>query len=504
VDPSLFFEMEEEYDYDLIVIGGGSGGLSTSKRAAELGARVACFDFVKPSTQGNEWGLGGTCVNVGCIPKKLYHTASLYKDSMSDARRYGWNVSLKNLQMDWETLADGILGHIQELNFGYRKQLLERSVTYINQYASFVDAHTVKGTDSNGNEKLYTSKYFCLATGCRPSLPDTPGVKEYAMTSDDIFFLEESPGKTLVVGGSYIALECGGYLAGLGCDVTIMVRSILLRGFDQQIAEHIGEYMKVQVDKDTGEVFRHGVNFIRPAIVNSIVKQDGRLVVSYNENDEAKTDIFDTVMYATGREAKIEDIGIENVGIQLDLSGKIVVSDNDATSVENIFAIGDIGSGRPELTPVAIQAGKLLAKRLFSKSTVLMDYNLIPTTVFTPIEYGCIGLSEEDAVHKYGADDIEVYHTYFKPLEYFIPDRPDNECYAKLICVISENERVVGFHYVGPHAAEVTQGYALGMRLGATKSDFDDTVGIHPSISEEFTTLDITRRSGLKCERSGC
>eukprot|EP01129_Flabellula_baltica_P015812 TRINITY_DN8184_c0_g1_i1.p1 TRINITY_DN8184_c0_g1~~TRINITY_DN8184_c0_g1_i1.p1 ORF type:complete len:501 (+),score=126.76 TRINITY_DN8184_c0_g1_i1:33-1505(+) len=487
---------DNQYDYDLIVIGGGSGGLSASKRAAELGAKVACFDFVKPSSQDTTWGLGGTCVNVGCIPKKLMHHASLLKDEIQDAKRYGWNVNVLKLGNDWERLVEGIQDHIGELNFGYRKQLMERQVTYLNRYASFVDEHTIKGVNARGDEQLYTAKYFLIATGCRPSLPDVPGVREYAITSDDIFSMEDrEPGKTLVVGASYVALECAGFLAGLGYDTTVVVRSILLRGFDQQMAEHIGEYM-----------VEHGVKFIRPATVEKIEKQeDGQLLVTWNLNGETSSDLFDTVLYATGRAPAIDDLGLDIIGVERDSHGKIIASDSDQTNVPHVFAIGDIASGRLELTPAAIQAGKFLSRRLFSPGyKKVMDYNLIPTVVFTPIEYGSIGLPEEAAIKKYGEDDIEVYHTYFKPLEYFVPDRPDNQCYLKLVCVISENERVVGFHYVGPHAAEVTQGYALGMRLGATKEDFDDLVGIHPSIAEEFTTLDITKRSGLKAERDGC
>jgi len=248
-----------------------------------------------------------------------------------------------------------------------------------------------------------------------------------------------------------------------------------------------------------------GVKFIRPAEPSRIEKlEDGKLQVFWQIEGTEHTDTFDTVLYATGRVPSIDDMGLENVGIKRDRVGKIVVNEADQTSVPNIFAVGDVASGRIELTPSAIQAGKLLAKRLFGNSTVLMDYHLIPTTVFTPIEYGACGLGEEDAIAKYGEENIEIYHSYFKPLEYFIPERPDNQCYCKLICLIPENYKVVGFHYLGPHAAEITQGYALAIKMGATKDDFDDVVGIHPSSSEEFTTLDITKRSGLKAERDGC
>lgn len=290
--------------------------------------------------------------------------------------------------------------------------------------------------------------------GGRPTIPDIPGALEHCITSDDIFYLEKAPGKTLVVGAGYIALECAGYLNTLGMDTTVLVRSILLRGFDRQLAELVGNYMDEE-----------GVKFVHKSSPTNIEKnEEGKLVVTYKTEEGDVTDTFDTVVIATGRHAVTKSLNLEAVGVETDAKGKIVVDKYERTSVENIYAIGDVASGILELTPVAIQAGRLLAERLYTGSKKLMNYDLIPTTLFTPLEYGFCGLSEEDAIERYGEDDIEVYHSFFTPLEYFIPDRLEGKCYAKLVCRISENEKVLGMHFLGPHAGEITQGYAVAMK----------------------------------------
>eukprot|EP01090_Pellita_catalonica_P014947 TRINITY_DN391_c0_g1_i3.p1 TRINITY_DN391_c0_g1~~TRINITY_DN391_c0_g1_i3.p1 ORF type:complete len:278 (+),score=57.01 TRINITY_DN391_c0_g1_i3:39-836(+) len=234
-------EEGRKYDYDFVVIGGGSGGLSAAKNAARLNAKVALFDFVRPTPIGTTWGLGGTCVNVGCIPKKLFHQAALLGDNVEDAKKYGWDVEKKG--HNWSKLIDGILDHISSLNWGYRAQLTSDKVKYYNARARFVEPHKLECTDRAGDKFFVTGEKFLIAVGGRPSYPrNTPGA-EKCITSDDLFSMEKAPGKTLVVGASYVALECAGFLAGLGYDTTVMVRSIFLRGFDQQIAEQIGKYM---------------------------------------------------------------------------------------------------------------------------------------------------------------------------------------------------------------------------------------------------------------------
>ncbi|KAG8439415.1 hypothetical protein GDO86_005577 [Hymenochirus boettgeri] len=470
------------YDYDLIVIGGGSGGLAASKEAAKYGKKVLVLDYVKPSPLGTTWGLGGTCVNVGCIPKKLMHQAAILKQALKDSQKYGWKVD-DNIQHSWETMTESIQNYIGSLNWNYRVSLMENKVKYENGYGEFVEPHKIKSTNRRGNIKYFTAERFLIATGERPRYLGIPGDKEYCITSDDLFSLPYCPGKTLVVGASYVALECAGFLLGLGLDVTVMVRSILLRGFDQQMANKIGEHMD-----------EHGVKFIKQSVPTKIEQVEagtpGKLKVTSQAADGTEmTEEYNTVLLAVGRDACTKNIGLEIPGVKInEKTGKIPVTDEEQTNVPYVYAIGDVLEDKLELTPVAIQAGRLLARRLYGQATVKCDYVNVPTTVFTPLEYGSCGLSEENAIKKYGEENLEVYHSYFWPLEWTVPSRDNNKCYAKILCNIKDNERVVGFHVLSPNAGEITQGFAAAIKCGLTKDQLDDTIGIHPVCAEVCTT----------------
>jgi len=489
------------YDYDLAVIGGGSGGMAAAKEAASHGAKVVLFDYVKPSTQGTKWGLGGTCVNVGCVPKKLMHYAGITGETIHDSKAFGW--SMDNVAFDWDTCKTNVVSHVKKLNFLYKNGLRSGNVEYINGLAKFTDAHTLaymkRFKEKDGFAGSLTAANVLIAVGGRPTVPDVPGAKEHAITSDDIFYLKKTPGKTLCVGAGYISLECGGFLHAMGFDVTVAVRSILLRGFDRDCANKIGEVMHAS-----------GIKFLNAKQPKSIVKQDdGRLLVTLadSKTGEETTDVFDTVLYAAGRYADTKGLDLDKAGVNVLPNGKLETT-NEATNIPHIFGVGDILEGKPELTPVAIQAGERLAARLFNGSSKQMDYINVPTAVFTPTEYGACGYGEEDAIKKFGAENIETFLWQWTTLEYqaahreriaeLITDPLDKDmpanCLGKLVTLKSEGGRVVGFHFIGPNAGEVTQGFAVALRAGATKEMFDDVVGIHPTDAEAFNTMTVTRK----------
>lgn len=493
---------EASYDYDLVVIGGGSGGLACSKEAASFGQKVCVLDYVKPSPQGTSWGLGGTCVNVGCIPKKLMHQSSLIGEVLHhDSASFGWNVSSGQGSapiFDWKQLVTNVDGYIRGINFKYKVELRSKYVKYENFLGSFIDPHTLELWHPRKGSKQITTRDVVIAVGGRPRELTIPG-GEHAISSDDIFWMKtKEPGKTLVVGASYVALECAGFLKGMGYDVKVMVRSILLRGFDQDMANKIGEYMEVQ----------SGIEFIRKTVPQSITKlENGQLLVKWTSEDgESCEEAFDSVLNATGRDPDIAKLDLDKAGVKLnEKTGRIWVK-HEQTSTPNIYAIGDVIDA-PELTPVAIQAGRLLSRRLYNNATVQMDYDKVCTAVFTPIEYGCCGLSEEDSIKRFGKDKIEVYHTNFVPLEWSLSTETRaaaESCYVKVICDRIRDKFVVGFHYLGPNAGEVTQAMGLAMKLGFTYDQMVDTVGIHPTTAESFTTLEVTKSSGGATTGGGC
>lgn len=486
-----------KYDYDLVVIGGGSGGLACSKEAAQLGQKVAVLDYVEPSAKGTKWGLGGTCVNVGCIPKKLMHQAALLGTAVRDAKKYGWQIS-GTVCHDWPTMADAVQNHVRSLNWGHRVQLQDKKVKYLNVKGSLLDEHTVKGLTKAGKETVLTAKNIVIATGGRPKYPtNIPGAMEHGITSDDIFWLKKSPGKTLVVGASYVALECAGFLTGIGLDTTVMVRSIALRGFDQQMAGLVTDYMEA-----------YGTKFAWKCVPKRVDKlSSGALQVTWTNTQTGteQKDTYDSLLWAVGRAPETKALGLDKLGVQLNKeTGKLIVGADESTSVPNIYAFGDISEGRPELTPTAIKAGKLLARRLAGQSTELMDYDNVATTVFTPLEYGCVGLSEEEAEKRHGKDGIEIYHAFYKPLEFTVAERDASQCYIKVVCERGGHQKILGLHFTGPNAGEVTQGFAMGFQCGATYSHLLQTVGIHPTCAEEVVKVSITKRSGLDATVTGC
>ncbi|KAL1490887.1 hypothetical protein ABEB36_011566 [Hypothenemus hampei] len=482
-----------EFDYDLVVIGGGSGGLAAAKEATLFGAKVAVLDYVTPTPLGTKWGLGGTCVNVGCIPKKLMHQAALLGEAIHDAKSYGWKVG-DNVSHNWEALKDAVQDHIKSVNWVTRVELRDKKVEYINGLGSFKDAHTVQTVTKQG-ERLLKARYFLIAVGGRPRYPDIPGAIEYGITSDDIFSLDREPGKTVIIGAGYIGLECAGFLKGLGYDATVMVRSVPLRGFDQQMANTIVAEME---DK--------GVKFLHKCIPKSVEKlESGKLKVTWtNEAQQEFTDEFDTILFAIGRRALTRELNLDNAGVKVAGDGEKIDTINEQSNVPHIYAVGDVLYKKPELTPVAIHAGRLLSRRLFGGGTINMDYENVATTVFTPLEYGAVGLSEETATTRYGSDNIEVYHAYYKPTEFFIPQKSITHCYLKVVALREADQKVLGMHFIGPQAGEVIQGFAAAIKCNLTVNALMNTVGIHPTIAEEFTRINVTKRSGKDPNPASC
>lgn len=489
------YEPGHGYTYDLVVIGGGSGGLACSKAAQKLGANVAVMDFVTPSPHGTTWGLGGTCVNVGCIPKKLMHTAALYGEASHEAETFGWKRSESKAPHNWQTLVENIGDHIKSLNFGYRVQLREEGVTYINKRGKFIDAHTIETTDKKGKKDTITAARIVISVGGRPTPLECPG-GELAISSDDLFSLENPPGKTCVVGAGYVALECAGFINGLGQgEVTVLVRSVPLRGFDRDMVGRVVDHMRSQ-----------GVKLIEGVLPSSITKLDsGKLLVAFS--DGRPSEEFDTVLSAVGRRADTKNLGLDVVGVDVNPSNGKIIGRNEQSNVPHIYAIGDVLDATPELTPVAIMAGKHLAHRLFGDGTETMDYPSVATAIFTPLEYGTVGLSEESAIAQYGADKIDSFVSGFHPLEWSLNEarHADVFCYCKIVFDKSTPaHRVLGLHIAAPNAGEIIQGFACAFRKGLTVKDIRDTVGIHPTNAEEFTTMSVTKSSGETVTKSGC
>lgn len=458
--------------------------------------KVAIADFVKPSPQGTTWGIGGTCVNVGCIPKKMMHYAATTGHLREDMKEMGWNVDQAQAH-DWTKMITNVNNHVKSLNWGYKKALIKAGVKIYTHLASLKDAHTLELDNKKGEVKVETARHILIAVGGRPSYVDVPGSKEYCISSDDLFWLKKPPGKTMVIGAGYIAMECGGFMNGMGHETFLMVRSTPLRNFDQDMIKKVVEDMT-----DNGVTFLNGcspLSFEKDA-------SSGKIKVKWvhSETKEEFTDFFDTVLQAIGRYADTVQLGLDAAGVKHE-HGKIITDRDNRTSTPNIFAIGDVAKGSPELTPVAIKEGIFLVDRLYAGGNKYLNYDHIPTTIFTPLEYSCMGLSEEKAKAQLGEENIEVYHTAFKPLEWnFLETHKDNLCYTKLIVDKTKNEKVIGFHYAGPNAGEVLQGYAVAITAGLTKADFDNTMGIHPTVSEEIVGLVEKKSENPEALKEGC
>lgn len=443
-------------NYDYVVIGGGSGGVATARRAAEYGARVLLVEAAR---------LGGTCVNVGCVPKKVMWNAAHLAYAIHDAAGYG--IRCGDIGFDWGVLKERRDSYIARLNTMYDDLLERTGVDVVRGFARFVDARTIEVDGQH-----YSAPHITIATGGRPVIPDLPGA-ELGITSDGFFELETQPRRVAIVGSGYIAVELAGLFHALGSHVTLIVRSkTLLRPFDETMRNELAEQMS-----------EAGVRILTETNVQSTSRNaDGSLnIVCDTENVVA-----DCLLWAVGRAANTEGLGLERAGVACKDDGTISVDAWQNTAVAGIYALGDI-IGRAELTPVAIAAGRALAARLFlDEKDARIDYDQIPSVIFSHPPIATVGLSEADAREQYG-DAVRVYGTRFTPMYYAITDHKPKTA-MKLVCV-GDEQRVVGCHIIGKDADEMLQGFAVAVRMGATKADFDRTLAIHPTSGEELVTL---------------
>ncbi|MEO8164474.1 MAG: glutathione-disulfide reductase [Betaproteobacteria bacterium] len=448
--------------FDLLVIGGGSGGVAVSNRAASYGAKCV---LIEPGR------LGGTCVNVGCVPKKVMWNAASLAHAIEDAADYGYNVP--GHSFDWPALKKQRDQHVLDLNGHYERALIKNSVAIVRGYARFAGAKTVKvGADS------YTAEHIVIAAGGRPIVPDLPGA-EFGMTSDGFFDLTEQPKRVAVVGSGYIAVEFAGLLRALGSEVTMaMRRAHFLNSFEAMLRDELMAQMQAD-----------GVRMITQTKIAAVDRTSSGLCVRFE--DGLSLEGLDGLIWAIGRHPHTLDLDLQTAGVRTDDEGHIITDAYQCTDAAGIYAIGDI-TGRIELTPVAIAAGRRLADRLFGgMKNRKLAYENIATVLFTHPPIGTIGLSEEAAVKAFGAGNVRVYETRFTPMFYAFTRRKV-KCSIKLV-VTGKAEKIVGCHVIGTGADEIMQGFAVAMHMGATKSDFDDTVAIHPTVAEELVTLRTSR-----------
>ena len=443
--------------YDLLAIGGGSGGIATVNRAARYGAKCAVIEGGR---------LGGTCVNVGCVPKKIMWNTASVNHALERATEYGFSVG--EHEFHWPVLKQARDAYIQRLNTRYGVGLADNNVEHIQGYARFVDTHTI---EVNGEQ--FTADHIVIATGGRPVVPQIPGA-EWGITSDGFFELETQPQRVAVVGAGYIAVELAGVLNMLGSEVSLLLRRAhFLDSFDAMLRETLME-----------DMVEAGINILTHRNVAEVRREGGALTLVFEHGEQLSG--IDSVIWAIGREPNTQALNLGAAGIETDARGYVITDAFQNTNMANIYAIGDM-TPCPALTPVAIGAGRRLADRLFGgKADRHMDYNTIPTVVFSHPPIGTVGLTEGQARDLHG-DSVKVYQTRFTPMVDAFSPRPSKT--AMKLITVGEHEKIVGLHVIGDGADEMLQGFAVAIKMGATKKDFDDTVAIHPTSAEEFVTM---------------
>jgi len=452
-------------EFDIIAIGGGSGGIATMNRAGEHGAKAAVIEGKN---------LGGTCVNVGCVPKKvMFYGAQIAEAINHYAPDYGFDVDVK--KFDFAKLVESRQAYISRIHTSYDNVLAKNNVDVIRGFAKFIDKNTLEVTFADGTTEQVTADHILIATGGRPSIPAVQGA-EYGIDSNGVFDLTELPKRAAVVGAGYIAVELAGVLNSLGVETHLFVRKHApLRNFDPMMAETLIESMQ-----------QDGITLHTHAIPKEVVKnEDGSVTLNLEDGREQRVDCL---IWAIGREPATDKINLQAVGVETNERGFIKVDKYQNTNVPGIYAVGDIIEGGIELTPVAVAAGRRLSERLFNdKPNEHLDYNLVPSVVFSHPPIGTVGLTEPQAIEQYGAENVKVYKSSFTSM-YTAVTQHRQACRMKLVCVGKE-EKIVGLHGIGFGVDEMIQGFAVAIKMGATKADFDNTVAIHPTGSEEFVTM---------------
>ena len=469
--------MADQFDY--LVIGGGSGGIASARRAAEYGVKVAVVESAR---------LGGTCVNVGCVPKKVMWNTAHIADILKLAKDYGFNVDANNLEHNWSVLKEKRDAYIARLNGIYESNLDKSEVTLLSGTASFIDQNTV-----SVNGKSYSAKHILIATGGTPWRPNIPGA-EYGIDSDGFFELSNFPKKVAIIGAGYIATELAGVLHGFGSNVTQIVRKQrLLKEFDKDVVELV-----------TNSMTKSGINIKFGFAPTKLEKNEDGLITIFNDTESGREELsdFDCVIWATGRKPNLSALNLDKTGVEIDSRGYVKVDEYQNTNVNNVYAVGDIITNGIELTPVAIAAGRQLSERLFNqKDNAKCDYSDVASVIFSHPAIGTVGLSEEQAIDSHGEDNVRVYKSTFVNMIYAMMDAEPAEkpkTFAKLVTLKLEGwtesnaeafEKVIGCHIVGEAADEIIQGFSVAVKLGATKADFDRTIAIHPTASEELVTM---------------
>jgi len=475
---SMSTEDSDEYDYDYLVIGAGSGGIASARRAATYGAKVGVVEKGR---------LGGTCVNVGCVPKKVMWNAASIAETLHDMKHYGFSgYDSDAISFNWNFIKENRDKYIVRLNGIYERNMGNSGVDNILGTASLADGGkgVVVKPDDGGDAVTYSAKNILIATGGYPTFPDGEGIRENSISSDGFFELEELPGKAVVVGAGYIAVELAGVLQALGTDTSLVVRkNMALREFDEILSETLDNEMQ-----------RQGINIFRDTngVEKITVEESTGLKTVFLQNGE-KIEEVETVLMATGRSPLVAPLNLDGAGVAQKDGGYIIADDYSATNVDGVFALGDV-VGNIELTPMAIASGRRLADRLFGGpqfENAKVSYDMVPTVVFSHPPIGTIGLSEAQAVEQYGEDNVKVYRSkfanlYYGPWQVEADDKPKTA--MKLICA-GEEELVVGLHVIGMGADEMLQGFGIALKMGATKADFDSCVALHPTAAEEFVTM---------------